>query len=184
MSNVPQDVIDWQNTRMDLAQTMREAATLDDAFRALNQFIENRDQRAGSEAADIPVESIGKVLAEVMDLAVANGANSVSMPDHYVEIAAWLSGVKPDTKPTLDYAAGMMKAAEICLAETRGTSETWAQSASHCRQRILAAIPKESADARVPFGYIKPDPKWGETGHTGMAIFSEKVDDHVVPVYL
>jgi hypothetical protein len=44
-TNVPQDVIAWKNLRMDLAQTMREAATLDDAFRALNQFIENRDQR-------------------------------------------------------------------------------------------------------------------------------------------
>jgi hypothetical protein len=44
-TNVPQDLIKVQNLRMDLAQTMREAATLDDAFRALNQFIENRDQR-------------------------------------------------------------------------------------------------------------------------------------------
>jgi hypothetical protein len=47
-------------------------------------------------------------------------------------------------RPTLDFAAGMMNAAEICLAETRGTSETWAQSASHCRQRILAAIPADA----------------------------------------
>lgn len=44
-------------------------------------------------------------------------------------------------------AAGMVKAAEICLAETRGTSEDWAQSASHCRQRILAAIPADSQAA-------------------------------------
>jgi hypothetical protein len=49
-TNVPQDLVKVQNLRMDLAQTMREAATLDDAFRALNQFIENRDQRAGGEA--------------------------------------------------------------------------------------------------------------------------------------
>lgn len=36
-------------------------------------------------------ETIGQLLADAMDKAVANGANSVSMPDEYVELAAWLS---------------------------------------------------------------------------------------------
>lgn len=38
-----------------------------------------------------PIEAIGNLLAQAMNQAVANGANSVSMPDEYVEIAAWLA---------------------------------------------------------------------------------------------
>lgn len=45
--------------------------------------------REGAKSA--PVEAIGNLLAQAMDQAVANGANSVSMPDEYVEIAAWLA---------------------------------------------------------------------------------------------
>jgi hypothetical protein len=37
-----------------------------------------------------PYAAIGRLLVEAMDRAVANGANSVSMPDDYVAIAAWL----------------------------------------------------------------------------------------------
>ena len=40
-----------------------------------------------------PVESIGKLLSDAMAQAVANGANSVSMPDEIVEVAAWLAGL-------------------------------------------------------------------------------------------
>ena len=44
-------------------------------------------------APSVPVAAIEKVLAEVMEIAVSNGASSVSMPDEYVEIAAWLHGL-------------------------------------------------------------------------------------------
>lgn len=44
---------------------------------------------------DIPRNAIEKILTEVMDAAVANGADSRSMPDEYVEVAAWLCGIKP-----------------------------------------------------------------------------------------
>ena len=40
-----------------------------------------------------PREAIAKILTEVMNIAVANGADSRSMPDEYVEVAAWLCGV-------------------------------------------------------------------------------------------
>lgn len=40
-----------------------------------------------------PVVAISNLLTQAMDQAVANGANSISMPDEYVEIAAWLSGI-------------------------------------------------------------------------------------------
>lgn len=42
----------------------------------------------------IPYEAISKVLAQAMDIAVSHGANSISMPDEYVEIAAWLADVE------------------------------------------------------------------------------------------
>lgn len=43
-----------------------------------------------------PMEAIGRLLTEVMDIAASNGAYSRSMPDDYVEIAAWLCGIKPN----------------------------------------------------------------------------------------
>ena len=45
-----------------------------------------------------PYVAIGKILTEVMDIATANGADSRSMPDEYVEVAAWLCGV-PGAQP-------------------------------------------------------------------------------------
>ena len=42
-----------------------------------------------------PLGAIGLLLSEAMDQAVSNGAKSVSMPDHYVEIAAWLARLPP-----------------------------------------------------------------------------------------
>lgn len=43
--------------------------------------------------------TIGELLAKAMDKAVENGANSVSMPDEYVELAAWLSADTVVTAP-------------------------------------------------------------------------------------
>lgn len=42
----------------------------------------------------VPVEAIGRLLTEAMDKAVENGASSVSMPDDYVAVAAWLCRVE------------------------------------------------------------------------------------------
>ena len=44
-------------------------------------------------APSVPREAIAKILTEVMNIAVSNGADSRSMPDEYVEVAAWLCGV-------------------------------------------------------------------------------------------
>lgn len=49
---------------------------------------------------DAPRDAISRVLTEVMDAAVQNGADSRSMPDDYVAIAAWLCGVRePEQTP-------------------------------------------------------------------------------------
>jgi len=51
----------------------------------------------------VPRESIERMLTQLMDIAVSNGANSISMPDEYVEVAAWLCGIPaqpaPEDKP-------------------------------------------------------------------------------------
>ena len=54
-------------------------------------IIEIRELRAKIEAT--PYGAIAKTLTEVMDIAAANGADSRSMPDEYVEVAAWLCGI-------------------------------------------------------------------------------------------
>ena len=50
-------------------------------------------------AQNVPKEAIAKILTDVMNIAVANGADSRSMPDEYVEVAAWLCGI-PGAQPT------------------------------------------------------------------------------------
>ena len=39
----------------------------------------------------IPMYEIGEILQGVMEVAVSNGANSVSMPDQYVAVAHFLA---------------------------------------------------------------------------------------------
>ena len=52
-------------------------------------------------AQNVPKEAIAKILTEVMNIAVANGANSISMPDEYVEVAAWLCGMPTQNVPNV-----------------------------------------------------------------------------------
>ena len=51
-------------------------------------------------AMSVPREAIEKMLTQLMDIAVSNGANSVSMPDEYVEVAAWLCGIPAQPAPS------------------------------------------------------------------------------------
>jgi len=46
--------------------------------------------RGKLEQADSQRETIGRLLADAMDVAVSNGADSRSMPDEYVSLAVWL----------------------------------------------------------------------------------------------
>jgi hypothetical protein len=56
-----------------------------------------RPSAQGQPAPSVPIDSIGKLLTQAMDIAVANGANSASMPDELVEVAAWLAAApKPE----------------------------------------------------------------------------------------
>ena len=62
-----------------------------------------RDRAALAPKAplSVPREAIEKMLTQLMDIAVSNGANSVSMPDEYVEVAAWLCGIPAQPAPSV-----------------------------------------------------------------------------------
>jgi hypothetical protein len=72
--------------------------------------------------------TIGRWVAADMDKAVANGANSVSMPDELVEIAAWLNGL----------ADAADDAADEATDEVRRISESAALPGASIRERIRA----------------------------------------------
>lgn len=55
---------------------------------------------------NIPLEAISRLVDETMAAAVANGANSVSMSDHIVEVAAWLCNVPTPTAQSSPTAQG------------------------------------------------------------------------------
>lgn len=65
--------------------------TLEEAFNAGKQ-----------SAPSVPREAIEKMLTQLMDIAVSNGANSISMPDEYVEVAAWLCGIPAQPAPSIN----------------------------------------------------------------------------------
>jgi len=52
-------------------------------------------QQPSAPSAEPPTAAIGLLLNAAMDQAVSNGANSVSMPDEIVAVAAWLARVAP-----------------------------------------------------------------------------------------
>ena len=100
-------------------------------------------------APSVPVEAIGKMLADVMAVAVSNGANSVSMPDEYVEVAAWLQGIPAQPAPSIPEGWKLVPTAESrhpgiykmlgalhAIDNTRGASE-WESYAA-----MLAAAPE------------------------------------------
>ena len=78
-----------QAARAAYAECARLCARLEAAEKerdALQAKVEEMDGR-------LPYGAIAKILTEVMDIATANGADSRSMPDEYVEVAAWLCGI-------------------------------------------------------------------------------------------
>lgn len=58
-------------------------------------------KRMEQPAPSVPREAIEEMLTQLMDIAVSNGANSVSMPDEYVEVAAWLCGIPAQPTPSV-----------------------------------------------------------------------------------
>lgn len=63
-------------------------------LRAYSELHSAIEQAEAQKVEPVPVEAIGRILTEVMGTAVENGASSVSMPDDYVAVAAWLCRVE------------------------------------------------------------------------------------------
>ena len=104
-----------------LQRLIENAATLGPASRddalLVAQYRDHALHTAKPQAA-VPREAIGKMLAAAMNQAVANGANSISMPDELVEVAAWLQGVATPQAPAEPPSEAMRKA-EFALRHAR-----------------------------------------------------------------
>lgn len=88
-----------------------------------------------------PYVAIGKILTEVMDIAAANGADSRSMPDEYVEVAAWLCGV-PGAQPAPSVPEKIKRVESgfkgMFLREAQAYKQGW----NECRAAMIAAAPE------------------------------------------
>ena len=91
--------------RAKVSDLMINAAFLDNLKKSYEELIEELQDERDRLRAKIevmkehpPYVYIDKILTEVMDNAAANGADSRSMPDEYVEVAAWLCGI-PGAQP-------------------------------------------------------------------------------------
>jgi len=106
--------------------------------------------QTGEAARKIPLDAIGGILAEVMDQAVANGANSVSMPDEYVAVAHFVSYPHEYAPP--DHEA---LRAEVERLERINTK--WATDNNNLRHEIAelqAQLTQSHQAAGVPDGYV------------------------------
>ena len=78
-----------QAARAAYAECVRLRARLEAAEKERDELRAKIEEMKGYP----PYVAIGKILTEAMDIATANGADSRSMPDEYVEVAAWLCGI-------------------------------------------------------------------------------------------
>ena len=116
-------------------------------------------ESAAQPAPSVPTESIGKMLAQAMEAAVANGANSVSMPDELVEVAAWLSGVQPNP------ANGQTRAVRDVIAERRRQIEVEGWAPDHDDRHGAHELAEAAAcyclsSAGKPFDYFETMWPW------------------------
>lgn len=116
------------------------------------------DQGSLSDAA---MQTISRWLADDMEVAVSNGANSVSMPDELVEIAAWLSGVQrvapqPLTGDLLAVLRELVDA-EKAYREARGGPWVYKNVPHQVEQRVRAAY--QAAHAAIERAPQQPAPQ-------------------------
>ena len=132
-----------------LGEREQGGAVCPHAMRTRMMWAAWRDRAALAPKAplSVPREAIEKMLTQLMDIAVSNGANSVSMPNEYVEVAAWLCGIPAQPAPSvpegwklvpIEPTPGMIDAAEYVDwgdADVRG-------SCINAWDRMLAAAPE------------------------------------------
>jgi|GEM_PF-3232914 len=83
------------------AQADGESAVTCDLFciEQMRAYVDADRAARARTAPAVPVAAIGSLLNQAMEQAVSNGANSISMPDEIVEIAAWLAGLGAKAAP-------------------------------------------------------------------------------------
>lgn len=149
-----EDGIDWVQRAL-----QAEAKVEEMRGRLPCQDISKWPNYGAQSAPSVPTESIGKMLAQVMEAAVANGANSVSMPDEMVEVAAWLSGVQPNP------ANGQTRAVRDVIAERRRQIEVEGWAPEHDDRHGAHELAEAAAcyclsSAGKPFDYFETMWPW------------------------
>jgi hypothetical protein len=155
-TNVPQDVID-------LVVEHAENGNWPEFDAAIELL---RAQRAGGEAVAYVLSDKLRILQHCGTLHV----NLHRVLGQQIKPPSEYTALYTQPQPSLDFAAGMMKAAEICEAEAEGsfaiakskvvtangrdTHNAAGFGATNCAALIRAAIPKESADALKE--YVRP----------------------------
>lgn len=96
LADAKENAREWKlaaSAATDMLETEREKVkALEATWIGYNKL---QEQLAAAQAtiAEMPKEAIGKCLADLMDVYVKNGADSVSMPDECVEVAYWLANI-------------------------------------------------------------------------------------------
>lgn len=96
-------------------------------------------------APSVPREAIEKMLTQLMDIAVSNGANSISMPDEYVEVAAWLCGIPAQPAPSVPEGWIQRGMAELEAIRNRHDDDTLLDDRTlieRIGKAMLAAVPE------------------------------------------
>jgi hypothetical protein len=149
-TNVPQDVIDDTNEaykRVTGATDLQLATHVYEIANVLCQLRAQRQQGAEPVADDdsqmLVRHALGCLLEALKSSDREARLNNMDATKIVGEAIDFLKSYTKPPQPTLDFAAGMMKAAEICTQQDGfEPAESW-----ECEKAILSAIPKESADA-------------------------------------
>lgn len=103
-------------------------------------------------ATSVPREAIDKMLTQLMDIAVSNGANSISMPDEYVEVAAWLCGIPAQPAPSIPEfcpcCGNIMRACMCCPNEDCNAVTVTAEQAKYNKQHAVARKASGAAEPK------------------------------------
>jgi hypothetical protein len=144
-TNVPQDVIDYTLVRDVAKMYGLDYNKLSAAYRELlrTQRQQGAEPVADDDSQMLVRHALGCLLEALKSSDREARLNNMDATKIVGEAIDFLKSYTTPPQPTLDFAAGMMKAAEICTQQDGfEPAESW-----ECEKAILSAIPKESADA-------------------------------------
>lgn len=118
------------------------------------------DPPGAQPVPSVPREAIEKMLTQLMDIAVSNGANSVSMPDEYVEVAAWLCGIPAQPTSSVPELLESLRCACNYIDKLGGCSRQY---------RAALAATETKPTSSVPDGWLRAIDEALVTAHIGVA---------------